>query len=64
MPSTPNAPLLTIRAAVILLLALVIGVLAGFLSYQTDSSLPGAVLWGGGAAGTGIVLFHSIVGRG
>ena len=63
MPTTPPAPLLTIRAAVILLLALVTGVLAGFLSYHVDESLPGAVLWGGGSAGASIVLFHSIIGR-
>ena len=62
MTSSPD-PLLTVRAAVILLLALVIGVLAGVLSYLTDHSVAGAVLWGGGAAGAALVLFNSIVSR-
>jgi hypothetical protein len=41
----------------------VVGVVAGALSYQVDKSLPGAVLWGGGAVGVAIVLFHGIVSR-
>jgi hypothetical protein len=63
MSPTPNAPLLTIRSAVILLTALLVGVTAGFLSYQAEGSLPGAVLWGGGATGGAIMLFHGVVGR-
>ncbi|GAA3945479.1 hypothetical protein Aau02nite_77820 [Amorphoplanes auranticolor] len=63
MPPSPDAPLLTVRAAVILLLAAVVGVVAGVLSYQVDKSLPGAALWGGGAAGGAVALFHSIVSR-
>ncbi|MBG0565500.1 hypothetical protein [Actinoplanes aureus] len=56
-------PLLTVRTTVILLVALVVGVLAGVLSYLADRSLPGAVLWGGGAAGAAVALFHSLIGR-
>jgi hypothetical protein len=37
-PSPPD-PLLTVRAAVILLLTLVVGVLAAALSYLTDQSV-------------------------
>jgi hypothetical protein len=48
---------------VILLLALVVGVLAGGLSYLTDHSVPHAVLWGGGAAGGALLLFHTVIGR-
>jgi len=61
-PSTPG-PLLTVRAALVLLLALVVGVLAGGLSYLTDHSVSGAALWGGGAAGGALLLFHTIIGR-
>jgi hypothetical protein len=61
-PASPG-PLLTVRAAVVLLLALVVGVLAGVLSFLVDHSVPSAVLWGGGAAGGALMLFHSIIGR-
>jgi hypothetical protein len=61
-PASPG-PLLTVRAAVVLLLALVVGVLAGVLSFLAEHSVPAAVLWGGGAAGGALMLFHSIIGR-
>jgi len=63
MTSSSPGPLLTVRAAVLLLLAFVIGVIAGVLSYLADHSVPSAVLWGGGAAGGAIVLFHQLVDR-
>ena len=63
MPPSSSGPLLTVRAALILLLALVVGVLAGGLSYLTDHSVPHAVLWGGGAAGGALLLFHTVIGR-
>ncbi|MFC7529768.1 hypothetical protein [Actinoplanes sp. GCM10030250] len=59
-PSSPG-PLLTVRAAVVLLLALVIGILAGALSYLADRSVPSAALWGGGAAGAALMTFHTII---
>ena len=62
-PTPSSAPLLTVRAALILLLALVVGVLAATLSYLADRSLPEAVLLGGGAAGGALLLFHSIISR-
>lgn len=49
--------LLTIRAALVLLLALVVGVLAGGLAYLKNRSVPGAVLVGAGAAAGALVLF-------
>lgn len=61
-PSSPG-PLFPLRTAVILLLALVVGVLAGALSYLADHSVPHAVLWGGGAAGGALALFHNMIGR-
>jgi len=59
---TPG-PLLTVRAAVVLLTALIIGVIAGCLAYLAEHSAPSAVLWGGGAAGGALLLFHTIIGR-
>ena len=63
MAPTPPAPLLTVRAAVVLLTALIVGVLAGGLAYLVDHSVPAAVLWGGGAAGGAVLLFHTVIGR-
>jgi hypothetical protein len=59
----PPGPLLTVRAAVVLILALIIGVIAGVLAYLVDRSVPSAVLWGGGAAGGALLLFHTVIGR-
>ncbi|OHV27825.1 MULTISPECIES: hypothetical protein [Pseudofrankia] len=62
MPPSQPGPLLTVRAALVMLLALVVGVLAGGLSYLADPSLPSAILVGGGAAGGGLLLFHAVIG--
>jgi hypothetical protein len=48
--STPPDPLLTVRATVVLLAALLVGLLAGVLSYLASPNVPTAVLVGGGAA--------------
>lgn len=64
MPKRPPVdPLLTVRAAVILLLAFVVGSAAGILGYMAHRSFPDAVLVGGSAAGSAILLFNSTVGR-
>jgi hypothetical protein len=47
----------------VLLLALVVGVLAGTLSYLADHSVPSAVLWGGGASGGALLMFHTVIAR-
>lgn len=56
-------PLLSLRATVILLLALLIGVAAGVLTYLGGQPVPAAVLMGGGAAGAALALFHNLIGR-
>jgi hypothetical protein len=58
----PPGPLLTVRAAVILLLTLVVGVLAGRLSYLTDHPAPHAVLGAGSAAAGPLMLFYAVMG--
>ena len=63
MEPSPPGPLLTVRTAVVLLLALVVGLLAGALSYLSNRSVPVAALVGGGASGGALVLFHTIIGR-
>lgn len=64
MTIPPPGPLLTLRAAVILLLAVVIGVIAGVLAYLSGSTVPGAALVDGGASGGAILLFHTVIGPG
>jgi hypothetical protein len=61
-PFVPG-PLLSVRTATVLLLALVMGLLAGGLSYLVDPSTPAAVLRGGGAAGGALLVFHNLIGR-
>lgn len=63
MANSPGDPLLTVRAAVILLLALLTGATAGVLAYLAHRSVPGAALTGGGAAGGAILLFNTVIGR-
>lgn len=64
MANAPAAgPLLTVRAAVILLLALLTGTIAGVLACLAGHSAPGAVLTGGGAAGGAILPFNTVTGR-
>lgn len=58
--STPAKPLLTVRAALVLLLAIVVGVLAGVLAGLGGNTIPAAVLVGGCATGGALLLFHSI----
>jgi hypothetical protein len=63
MPQSSSDPLLTLRAAVILLLALVAGGSAGVLAYLAHHSVPAAALVAGGTVGTATLLFHSLIGR-
>jgi hypothetical protein len=60
---SPPGPLLTVRAAVVLLLALLVGLSAFGLAYLAYHSLPGAVLIGGSGFGGAVIVFHTIIGR-
>lgn len=55
-------PLLTVRAALILMLAAMIGGVAGALTYLGHRSWTGAVLAGGGAAGVALAVLPNIIG--
>jgi len=65
MSTTPpgSGPLLTVRVALVLLMASVVGLVAGGLSYLAEHDVPAAVLVGGGAAGGAVLLFHILLGR-
>lgn len=60
---TPPRPLLSVRAALVLLSAFVIGFVAGVLAYLGYKSVPVAALIGGSAAGGGLALVHGLVER-
>ncbi len=61
-PREPE-PLLSLRATMVLLLALLTGVAAGVLAHLAGQPVPAAVLVGGGAAGAALALFHNLIGR-
>jgi hypothetical protein len=54
---------LSLRSALVLVIAVVVGISAGVLSYLSSHDVPGAVLVGGGAAGAATILFHAVLGR-
>lgn len=63
MPDTSHSALLSLRAAMILTLGLIIGTAAGLLTYAAHRSLAEAVLAGGGAAGSSVVVLHGLIDR-
>ncbi len=62
MSAPPEDPLLTVRATLVLLLATLIGVAAGALTFVTSHSLASAVLTGGAAAGGVLALAPKLIG--
>jgi hypothetical protein len=61
-PRPSPGSLLPVRAAVVLLGALVIGVIAASLGYLAHRNVPTALLIGGGALGGALALFHTLLG--
>lgn len=55
-------PLLTLRAALIFTLAILIGVGAGVLTVLAGSSLPQAVLVGTGVGGSALMALNKVIG--
>lgn len=53
--------LLSLRAVVVLLVAVVVGCLSGCLAYLAGQSIAGAVLVGGGAVGASLGLADTVV---
>jgi hypothetical protein len=56
-------PLLSVRSAFVLMLALVVGITTGMLSYLSAHDLPAAILVAGGASAGATVLFHTLLAR-
>lgn len=63
MTKPPPEPLLTVRTALVLLLAAAAGSVAGSLSYLANHSVPTGVLVGCGGSGAAVALFHQVLGR-
>jgi hypothetical protein len=61
--SQPPGPLLSVRSAFILMLALFVAITAGVLSYLSAHDLPAAVLVAGGASAGATLLFHTLLAR-
>jgi hypothetical protein len=54
-------PLLPLRTFVILVVALVVGIAGGALTWLSAHSLPGAILVAGGTFGGALKLLHELV---
>jgi hypothetical protein len=63
MSSKSPGPLVDVRTAVVLMLALLVGIIAGVLSYLSGRDLAAATLVGGGATAGAMLLFHTVLGR-
>ena len=63
MATPPPGPLLSVRAALVLLIAIVVGLVAGTLGYFANGGVATAVLVGGSAAGGALALFHTLLDR-
>ncbi len=61
MPSSKNPKLLPLRAAVILLAAVLIGASAGALTYLSTKTLSTSILTGGSAFAAAVIWLDSII---
>jgi hypothetical protein len=63
MAMPPPGPLLSVRAALVLLIAVVVGLVAGILGYFAYGGIATAALIGGGGGGGALALFHTLLDR-
>jgi hypothetical protein len=62
--ATPSpGPLLSVRVALVLLIAVVVGLVAGILGYFSHGGIATAALIGGGGASSALALFHTLLER-
>jgi hypothetical protein len=61
--SSSSHRLLTVRTAVVLLIAVVVGIGAGVLGFLAYRDVPVALLLAGGAGGSALALFHNLLAR-
>ncbi|MBB3753622.1 hypothetical protein FHT44_006144 [Mycolicibacterium sp. BK634] len=59
--SNKSQALLTLRSAVVLLCALIIGIVAGVLTYLSTRGVAGALLAAGTAFGGAVLWFNKII---
>lgn len=62
MTRSQPGPLLPVRTALVLLLAVLAGVGGGVLTVLGGEPWPAAVMVGGAATGAALVLFHNLIG--
>lgn len=63
MATPPPGPLLSVRAALVLLIAVVVGLVAGILGYLAYGGIAIATLVGGGGSGAALALVHNLLDR-
>lgn len=63
MVTPPSGPLLSVRAALVLLIAVVVGLIAGILVYFSYRGIATAVLIGGSGAGGALALANTLLDR-
>lgn len=61
-PSNTPPPLLTVRAAVVLLVGLVLGTIVGVLTFVASQNIATAALGGLAAAGPAVAFLHKAIG--
>jgi hypothetical protein len=61
MAAPPPGPLLSVRTALVLLIAVVVGLGAGILGYFSSGGIATATLIGSGGAGSALALFHTLL---
>ena len=62
--ATPSpGPLLSVRAALVLLISVMVGLIAGVLAYFAYGGIAMAALVGGGSGGGALALAHAVLDR-
>jgi hypothetical protein len=61
MAASPPGPFLSVRAALVLLIAVVVGLVAGIFGYVANGGIATAALIGGGGGGSALALFHTLL---
>ena len=62
MTAEGGPPLMSPRSALIFVVAFIAALIAGLLAHLSGSSLPAAVLYGGGAFGAALFAANSMIG--
>jgi hypothetical protein len=63
MTAPSPGPLLSVRAALVLLIAVIVSLVAGMLAYFAYGGIATAALVGGGGGGGSLALAHTLLDR-